>query len=141
MPWKTEIDRLVHHLVLDSGQGGSSDVKRAVRTVADLTQLAPDRGETHFHTGALEELVHARAPADEAAEEAEDRSAWLEGLRGEDLVKRIWRAALAGVAILAFALLMMFLPSFRPTGAVAIVVALVPAVEVGRIALAWLNER
>jgi hypothetical protein len=68
-------------------------------------------------------------------------SAWLGGLRGEDLVKRIWRAALAGVAILAFALLMMFLPSFRPTGVVAIAVALIPCVEVVRIVLDWLNER
>ena len=68
-------------------------------------------------------------------------SAWLEGMRGQDLVRSIWRAALAGVAILAFALLMMFLPSFRPTGTVAIIVALVPGVEVFRIVLDWLNER
>jgi hypothetical protein len=68
-------------------------------------------------------------------------SAWLEGLRGEDLVRSIWRAALAGVAILAFALLMMFLPSFKLTGWIAIVVALVPAAEVIRIALDWWNER
>ncbi len=68
-------------------------------------------------------------------------SAWLEGLRGEDLVKGIWRAALAGAAILAFALLMMFLPSFKPTGVVAIVVALIPGVEIIRIVLDWLNER
>jgi hypothetical protein len=68
-------------------------------------------------------------------------SAWLEGMRGQDLVRSIWRAALAGVAILAFALLMMFLPSFKLTGWAAIVVALVPAVEVIRIALDWWNER
>jgi hypothetical protein len=68
-------------------------------------------------------------------------SAWLEGLRGEDLVRSIWRAALAGVAILVFALLMMFLPSFKLTGWIAIVVALVPAAEVIRIALDWWNER
>ena len=68
-------------------------------------------------------------------------SAWLEGLRGEDLVKRIWRAVLAGVAILAFALLMMFIPSFKATGAVALVVAVIPGVEVVRIVLDWLNER
>ncbi len=80
MPWKTEIDRLVHHLVLDAGQGGSSDVKRAVRTVADLNQLAPDRGATMFHVGALHELVEARAARDEGEEDTEDRSEWLEGL-------------------------------------------------------------
>jgi hypothetical protein len=68
-------------------------------------------------------------------------SAWLEGLRGEDLVRSIWRAALAGVAILAFSLLMMIVPSFKLTGWLAIVVAVVPAVEVIRILLDWLNER
>lgn len=68
-------------------------------------------------------------------------SAWLEGLRGEDLVRSIWRAALAGVAILAFALLMMIVPSFKLTGWLAIVVAIVPAVELIRILLDWLNER
>lgn len=68
-------------------------------------------------------------------------SAWLEGLRGEDFVRSIWRAALAGVAILAFALLMMIIPKFKLTGWFAIVVALVPAVEVIRILLDWLNER
>lgn len=68
-------------------------------------------------------------------------SAWLEGLRGEDLVRSIWRAALAGVAILAFALLMMLLPSFKLTGWIAILVALVPAAEVIRITLDWWNER
>ena len=68
-------------------------------------------------------------------------SAWLEGLRGEDLVRSIWRAALAGVAILAFSLLMMIVPRFKLTGWLAIVVAVVPAVEVIRILLDWLNER
>ena len=68
-------------------------------------------------------------------------SAWLEGLRGEDLMKRIWRAVLAGIAILAFALLMMFIPSLKVTGAIAIIVALVPLAEVVRIVLDWLNER
>ena len=68
-------------------------------------------------------------------------SAWLEGLRGEDLIRSIWRAALAGVAILAFSLLMMIVPSFKLTGWLAIVVAVVPAAEVIRILLDWLNER
>ena len=68
-------------------------------------------------------------------------SAWLQGLRGEDFVRSIWRAVLAGIAILAFSLLMMIVPSFKLTGWLAIVVAVVPAVEVIRILLDWLNER
>ncbi|MFV1958094.1 MAG: hypothetical protein ACC662_01645 [Planctomycetota bacterium] len=71
MPWKTEIDRLVHHLVLDAGQGGRSDLRRAVRTVSDLAGLAPDREPTQFHLGALEEVMGPRP--DEAEESgAED---------------------------------------------------------------------
>ncbi len=68
-------------------------------------------------------------------------SAWYKGLRGNDLFKGIWRPALAGLAILTFALLMMFAPKLKITGWVAIAVALVPAVEVARILLDWLNER
>jgi hypothetical protein len=68
-------------------------------------------------------------------------SAWLEGLRGSDFLRSIWRAALAGIAILAFALLMLLIPAFKPTGWLAIVVAIVPAVELLRILLDWLNER
>ncbi len=68
-------------------------------------------------------------------------SAWYKGLRGNDLFKIIWRPALAGLAILTFALLMMFAPKTKATGWVAIAVALVPAVEVARIVLDWLNER
>lgn len=68
-------------------------------------------------------------------------SGWLEGLRGREFVRRTWRAALAGVAILIVALIMMFQPGFRAIGWIAIVVALVPAVEVVRISLDWLNER
>jgi len=68
-------------------------------------------------------------------------SAWYKGLRGNDLYKGIWRPALAGLAILTFALLMMFAPEFKAIGWVAIAVALVPAAEVARIVLDWLNER
>jgi hypothetical protein len=68
-------------------------------------------------------------------------SAWLQGLRGRDLVRRIWRAVLAGILILAFALIMMFYAEFWPIGLVAIAVAIVPAVELTRIFLDWLNER
>ena len=57
MPWKTEIDRLVHNLVLDAAPGGSSEVRRATRAIADLSALAPDRPATHFHAGVLEEVL------------------------------------------------------------------------------------
>jgi len=57
MPWKTEIDRLVHNLVLDAASGGAQDVRRAARAIADLSALAPDRTATHFHAGALEEVL------------------------------------------------------------------------------------
>lgn len=68
MPWKTEIDRLVHHLVLDAASGGSADVRRAARAITDLSALAPDRAATHFHAGALEEVLGDRI-ADEAVKE------------------------------------------------------------------------
>ncbi len=68
-------------------------------------------------------------------------SAWHKGLRERDLFKSIWKPALAGIAILIFALLMMFAPQLKATGWVAIAVALVPAAEVARIVLDWINER
>jgi hypothetical protein len=68
-------------------------------------------------------------------------SAWLQGSRGRDFVLRIWGAAVAGLAILAFALIMMLLPSFRVVGWIAIVVAIIPAAEAIRITLDWVNER
>jgi hypothetical protein len=68
-------------------------------------------------------------------------SAWLQGSRGRDFVLRIWGAAVAGLAILAFALIMMLLPGLRVIGWIAIVVAVVPAVEMIRIILDWVNER
>jgi hypothetical protein len=68
-------------------------------------------------------------------------SAWLEGLRGSDLVRRIWRAALAGILILAVALIMMISPGFEAIGWIAFVIAVVPAFEVIRIFLDWMNER
>lgn len=85
MPWKTEIDRLVHHLVLDAGQGGTGDVKRATRAIADLTELAPDRAATQFHAGALEEVLSEQ-------EDNEEVQAFLEDLPhpADDAAKR-WR--------------------------------------------------
>jgi hypothetical protein len=68
-------------------------------------------------------------------------SAWLAGLRGRDFVRRIWRAALAGLFILAVALIMLIAPTFRLVGWIAVVVCVVPAFELIRIFLDWLNER
>jgi hypothetical protein len=68
-------------------------------------------------------------------------SAWLSGLRGGDFIRRIWRAALAGLFILAVAVIMLILPQSRVVGWIALVVCVVPAFEVVRIFLDWLNER
>ena len=68
-------------------------------------------------------------------------SAWLGGLRGRDFVRRIWRAALAGVVILAVALIMMLSPELEATAWIAFVIAAVPAFEVIRIFADWMNER
>jgi len=68
-------------------------------------------------------------------------SAWLSGLRGRDFVQRIWRAALAGLFILAVAVIMLLLPQSRLIGWIAVVLCAVPAFEVIRIFLDWLNER
>jgi hypothetical protein len=68
-------------------------------------------------------------------------SAWLQGLRGRELLQRIWGAVLAGLAILAFALITLLLPRFKLIGWLAIVVAVVPGAEMVRIILDWVNER
>lgn len=68
-------------------------------------------------------------------------SAWLEGLRGRDLVRRTWQAALVGLVLLVVALILMLLPGFKFIGWLAIAIALVPAAELVRIFLDWLNER
>jgi len=85
MPWKTEIDRLVHHLVVEAASGGPADVRRATRAIADLAELAPGRASTQFHAGALEEILTERAE-DEAVQ------AQLEELpAAEDDGARRWR--------------------------------------------------
>jgi hypothetical protein len=68
-------------------------------------------------------------------------SAWLAGLRGGDFVRRIWRAALAGILILVVALIMMISPQFEAIAWIAFVIAAVPAFEVIRISADWINER
>lgn len=66
---------------------------------------------------------------------------WGRGLRGQDFLVGVWRAAVGGLAILAFALYMMLRPDLRYGGWVAIVLALLPLAEVVRRVLAWANER
>lgn len=66
MPWKTEIDRLVHNLVLDAAPGGEVEVRRAVGTVTDLLALAPARDASWFHAGTLDEIVAAHVPPEQA---------------------------------------------------------------------------
>jgi hypothetical protein len=68
-------------------------------------------------------------------------SAWLRGLRGREFTEQIWRAALSGVLILIFSLIMIISPRLRVIGWIALVIAVVPAVELVRIFLDWLNER
>jgi hypothetical protein len=68
-------------------------------------------------------------------------TAWLRGLRGREFVEDIWRVALAGILILVFSLIMIILPGQRVIGWIALVVAVVPAFELVRIFLDWLNER
>jgi hypothetical protein len=68
-------------------------------------------------------------------------SAWMEGLRGRQFVKRVWRSIAAGIVILAVALFIMIRPEFRFTGWIGIAVAILPFLELVRIFLDWLNER
>jgi hypothetical protein len=68
-------------------------------------------------------------------------SAWLRGLREREFIERIWRALLAGLLILVVSLIMLLSPQLRLVGWIAVVVAVVPAFELVRIFLDWLNER
>jgi hypothetical protein len=68
-------------------------------------------------------------------------SAWLRGLRERDFIERIWRALLAGLLILAVSLIMLLSPQLKLVGWIAVVIAAVPAFELVRILLDWLNER
>ena len=68
-------------------------------------------------------------------------SAWIRGLRGREFVEQIWRAALAGLLILVFSLIMLISPRQRVIGWIALVVTIVPLFELVRIFLDWLNER
>lgn len=66
---------------------------------------------------------------------------WLRGLRGRELLERVWKPALAMIPILAVALALMFSPEFQATGWAAIALALIPFFELIRQFLDWLNER
>jgi len=68
-------------------------------------------------------------------------SGWLRGLRGREFAEQSWRAALAGLLILIFSLIMIIRPGLRVIGWIALVVAVVPAFELIRIFLDWWNER
>jgi uncharacterized membrane protein YdbT with pleckstrin-like domain len=68
-------------------------------------------------------------------------STWIQGRRGREFARGIWRAALAGLLILAFALLLMFFPKVKSLGFIAVVVAVAPLAEIVRIFLDWINER
>jgi hypothetical protein len=68
-------------------------------------------------------------------------SAWVRGLRGQDFTSRIWRAVVAGIAILALSLIMIIHPEFSPIGWIAVAIAAIPFGELIRILLDWINER
>ena len=61
MPWKTEIDRIVGRALSEAAKAGGNEAERAVRAALDLVELAPDREASHFHLGAIEELMEAQA--------------------------------------------------------------------------------
>jgi len=66
---------------------------------------------------------------------------WKRGQEQGNLIKQIWWPILAGVLILAAALILMFRPSSKIMWIVAAIVALIPLFELVRGILDWLNER
>jgi len=68
-------------------------------------------------------------------------SAWIRGQRGREFAWAIWRAVLAGILILAIAVILMIIPELKPLGWIAMVVALIPIAEMVRIFADWFNER
>jgi hypothetical protein len=68
-------------------------------------------------------------------------SAWIRGQRGREFASAIWGAALAGIVILAVALVLMLVPGLRLMGWIAIVITLAPLAEMVRISADWFNER
>jgi hypothetical protein len=68
-------------------------------------------------------------------------AAWIRGLRGQDFASRIWRAALAGIVILTFALIILIRPEFRALGWIGVAIAVIPFADLIRILLVWMNER
>jgi len=67
--------------------------------------------------------------------------AWLSGARGREFLSAVWRAGLAAIVILAVALYILFRPEARIAGVVALLLALIPLVEIFRIVADWMNER
>lgn len=61
MPWKSEIDRLVNRVIVDAAKGSDHDAERAVRTLDDLLELAPERAESHYHLGTADAILPAAA--------------------------------------------------------------------------------
>jgi hypothetical protein len=68
-------------------------------------------------------------------------STWMREFRGQELWSRIWRSVLAGVLILVAALLLLLNSDSRLIGWLAVILAVVPCVEVVRIFLDWSNEQ
>jgi hypothetical protein len=68
-------------------------------------------------------------------------SAWIRGLRGREFAWSIWRAALAGILILSISLILMLFPGVRLVGWIAVIIAVIPLLEIVRILADWLNER
>jgi len=66
---------------------------------------------------------------------------WNKGQEEGSVFKRIWRPVLAGLFILAVALVLMIRPDWSVVGAVAVAVAIIPLIDLVRGVLDWANER
>src|SRR5262245_56643803 len=77
MPWKNEIDRIVHQTLLDAARGEAEEAERASRAVLDLIALSPARAESHFHIGTVEELLPQAASSLPASDGAASRWRYL----------------------------------------------------------------
>jgi hypothetical protein len=66
---------------------------------------------------------------------------WNKGQEDGTAFKKIWRPVLAGLFILAVALVLMIRPDWNAVGAVAVAVAIIPLIDLVRGVLDWANER